>query len=180
MPMLSWRRFYSLFSIVAMVLVALTLTLPVCLAQEAEPPAEEEPAVFDELQAQLDEYLALMDDGEVEEALVVLAGYLENLKALSESGELSEEDAHAAHVLYMTSKHLAVLARVYETHAEKGNGGGVLNALVSSTKGHGNAYRHMQKETEEGEEPEGEEVEAEGGSGKGNAGGNGKGKGKKK
>lgn len=196
-PVYSRRRLFSMFSIAVLVFVILTMALPACFAQEADPPPEEEPAepvveettVFDDLQAQLDEYLALMDEGKVDEALVVLASYLEDLKALSESGELSEEDAHAAHVLYMTSKHLAVLARVCEAHEEKGNGGGVLNALVTSTKGHGNVYRHMEREleqeaegdaAEEGADPE-EEAEGKGnGNNNRNENSNGKAKGKNK
>ena len=160
------------------------LSLPLCLAQEVEepPPAEEEKPALERLRESLDEYLQLMGDGEVEEAFVVLEEYLAALKELAEDpAGLSEAEAHAAHVLYVTSKHLAVLARVFEKVPETAQKG-ISNALVKSTKGHANAFKLAEEAEDEeadegGEEDAEEEIAEEDGSG---SNGQGKGKGKEK
>ena len=70
------RRSMSLFLLfVVFVFLMSTLFLPLCFADEVEPPPaeeEEEKAVFEQLQESLDEYLQLMSEGEVEEAFKAL------------------------------------------------------------------------------------------------------------
>jgi len=183
--MLRSRKRVSLFILLmTLILIVSGLFLPVCLAQEAEeppaeePPVEEEKPIFETLREALDEYLLLMGEGEVEEAFAVLEEYLSSLKELDEDpAGLSEADAHAAHVLYVTSKHLAVLMRVYEKVPENARKG-ISNALVTSTKGHANAFKLSEKaEDEDGEVGDGEEMESAEEDG---ANGQGKGKDKEK
>jgi len=153
------------------------LFLPVCLAQEAEeppveePPVEEEKPIFETLGEALEEYLLLMGEGEIEEAFAVLEEYLSSLKEFAENpAGLSEAEAHAAHVLYVTSKHLAVLMRVYEQVPENAQKG-ISNALVKSTKGHANAFKLSEKAEDEDGEDGGEEMESaeeDGANGQGN------------
>lgn len=171
------RKRVSLF-ILLMTFVFLIpgLFLPVCLAQEAEePPVEEEESPFQQFRETLDEYLMLMGEGEVEEAFTVLEEYLKGLEELSVNpAGLSEAEAHAAHVLYVTSKHLAVLMRVYEKVPENAQKG-ISNALVTSTKGHANAFKLSEKAAdadgedgmEQGEEMESADEDGTGGQGKG-------------
>jgi len=182
------RKSLPLFLVfLTLIFLISALSLPLCLAQEAEepPPAEEEKPALEQLQESLEEYLQLMGDGEVEEAFLVLEEYLAALKELAEDpAGLSEAEAHAAHVLYVTSKHLAVLARVYEKVPETAQKG-IGNALVKSTRGHANAFRLTEKAADEesedvgeGEEEDAEEeVAEEAGNG---SNGQGKGKGKEK
>ncbi len=112
---------------------------------------------FAELKEGLDEFIELMSSGEVEEALAALERYLEGLKALTESeGVLTELELRVAHVLYATSKHLAVLARVYQKVPESARSG-VGNALTRSIRGHSHFYSAMEGDRS-GEEPAGEEA----------------------
>jgi len=165
------------------------LFLPVCLAQEAEePPSGEEVPVLEQLREDLEEYLRLMGEGETEEAFKVMEEYLAALKDLAENPEgLMEAEAHAAHVLHVTSKHLAVLMRVYDKAPEEARKG-IGNALVKGTRGHANAFEFTERAGEEGacdgEGAEMEEMTEEGegapaGKGKGVGKGKGKGRGNK-
>lgn len=54
------------------------------------------------------------------------------------------EDTHIVHLLYVTSKHFAVLMRVYENAPEQSQAG-LANALLCSTKGHAGVYRKLQE-----------------------------------
>jgi hypothetical protein len=178
------RKPLSLFLLfLTLIFLISGLFLPLCLAQEAEePPPEEEKPVFEQMQEALDEYLQLMGEGKVEEAFMVLEEYLAALQELAEDGAgLTEAEAHAAHVLYVTSKHLAVLMRVYKRAPETAKKG-IGNALIKGTRGHANAFKFTEKaadeEAEGGEqESEGEEMAEEEGNGPN---GQGKGKNKKK
>lgn len=172
-------RFISFILFTALAFLVSGICLPWCLAQEAgEPPVEEEKPTLAQLQEKLSEYLALMRAGEIEDAFVVLEEYLTALKELADNPEgLPEMEMHAAHVLYVTSKHLAVLMRVYEKAPETARKG-IANAMSKSTRGHNNAFDFLEKNgQEDGDEDgtKGMETLPDDGQGKGEA----KGKGKK-
>lgn len=110
------------------------------LPAAGEEVVEGEEPTFSQLHEELEEFLTLMGQGEADGALEALTRYLQDLKELSEAeGLLAEEEMHIAHVLYVTSKHLAVLARVYEKIPEVARKG-VGNALMRSVKGHEHFY----------------------------------------
>ena len=160
----SRKAMYILLPFITLIFLAVGFSLPVCLAEEVEEPVEEEKTVFEQLLEDLEEYRQLMSEGEVEEAFEVLQEYLATLEELAQdTSGLSETEAHVAHVLYVTSKHLAVLMRVYENVPENAQKG-LSNALIKSTKGHSNAYMHLERagngEIEDGD-PEREETESD-------------------
>ena len=160
----SRKAMYILLPFITLIFLAVGFSLPVCLAEEVEEPVEEEKTVFEQLLEDLEEYRQLMSEGEVEEAFEVLQEYLATLEELAQdTSGLSETEAHVAHVLYVTSKHLVVLMRVYENVPENAQKG-LSNALIKSTKGHSNAYMHLERagngEIEDGD-PEGEETESD-------------------
>jgi hypothetical protein len=178
------RRSLSLFLIfVTLIFLTSGLYLPLCLAQDGEePPVGDQKPVLEQMREELDKYLQLMGEGKVEEAFAVLQEYLTSLKELAEDpAGLTEAEAHAAHVLYVTSKHLAVLMRVYEKVPETARNG-ITNALVMSTKGHANAFKLAEKdgddEVDEGESEAGETEPLEESGNGSNGQGQGKGKGK--
>jgi methionyl-tRNA synthetase len=165
----SRKAMYVLLPFLTLTFLMVSLYLPVCLAEDIEEPVEEEKTVFEQLQEDLEDYRQLMSEGEVEEALEVLREYLATLEELTQdTSELSEVEAHAAHILYVTSKHLAVLIRVYEKAPETAQKG-ISNALAKSTKGHSNAFKHIENaeigDVEDGD-PEGEEAESDDAKGK--------------
>ncbi|WP_287155555.1 hypothetical protein [Candidatus Solincola tengchongensis] len=129
------------------------------LPAAGEEAAEEEKGLtFSRLQEELDEFLALMGQGDVEGAFEALNRYVQDLKAFCEAeGSLPEEEMRIAHILYVTSKHLVVLARVYGKLPEAARKG-VGNALVRSVKGHGHFYAALDGASSS-EEPEGEAAE---------------------
>jgi|GEM_PF-7048116 len=155
---------------VSLVLVLLmAITLPAATAMGEEMMDENQVPTLSQLREELEEFLALFGQGEVEQALEVLERYLQDLKMLSEAeGVLSEVESHIAHVLYVTSKHLAVLARVYQNAPEAARKG-LGKAIVCSSKGHAHFYTAVESR-QSGEESEltGEGVLGTGRHGKGN------------
>jgi hypothetical protein len=96
-----------------------------------------------------------MSQGKAEEAVEALEQYLQDLKALSESeGILTRDELQIAHVLYVTSKHLVVLARVYQKVPDSAREG-VGNALIRSTKGHRHFYAVLEGARSGGEAEDG-------------------------
>ena len=159
----SSKAMYLLLPFLTLIFLMVSFYLPVCLAEDIEEPVEEEKTVFEQLQEVLEDYRQLMSEGEVKEAFEVLREYLATLEELAQdTSGLSEMEAHAAHVLYVTSKHLAVLMRVYEKAPENAQES-ISNALAKSTKGHSNAFKHVEKargrEAEDGDQ-EAEESES--------------------
>jgi hypothetical protein len=126
-----------------LVLLVVLLFIPFALAEGDEEEGGGQVPSLSQLHEELEEFLALMGEGRVEEAIQLLHQFLQDLETLSQGeGALPPEEVHIAHVLYVTSKHLDVLARVYQKAPEQAREG-LANALISSTKGHARAYRLM-------------------------------------
>lgn len=154
-------------SLVLVLLVA--LTLPAATAMGDETTDESQALTLSQLREELEEFLTLFGQGEVEQALEVLERYLQDLKMLSEAeGALSEVESHITHVLYVTSKHLAILARAYQNAPEAARKG-LGKSIVSSSKGHAHFYAAVESR-QSGEESEltGERVLGTGRHGRGN------------
>ncbi|MDI6873784.1 hypothetical protein [Candidatus Solincola sp.] len=178
------RRFVKWMLPVSLTLAFfLVLALPVVPAMGDEVAEEGEEAAFSRLHEELEEFLTLMSQGKAEEAVEALEQYLQDLKALSESeGILTRDELQIAHVLYVTSKHLVVLARVYQKVPDSAREG-VGNALIRSTKGHRHFYAVLEGARSGGEAEDEVEAEEEAGNsdlvdrerGGGNSGGHGNG-----
>ena len=163
----SRKAMYVLLPFLTLIFLMVSFYLPVCLAEDTEEPVEEEKTVFEQLQGVLEDYRQLMSEGEIDEAFEALQEYLATLEELAQdTSGLSEVEAHAAHILYVTSKHLAVLMRVYEKVPETAQKG-ISNALAKSTKGHSNAFKHVEKDRGGEEDGDPEAGESESADGKG-------------
>ncbi|MGQ9476032.1 MAG: hypothetical protein ACUVRX_08960 [Actinomycetota bacterium] len=128
------------FPVSLVLALLLALTLPAATAMGDETTGESQAPTLSQLREELEEFLTLFGRGEVGQALEVLERYLQDLKMLSEAeGALSGVESHVAHVLYVTSKHLVVLARVYQNAPEAARKG-LGKAIVSSGKGHAHFY----------------------------------------
>lgn len=179
-------RWIILLSLILSLMFLLSSSMAVAVEAEAgaeEEATEEEAPTFAQLKEELDQFLTLMGEGDAEGAIEALEKYLEDLKALSQFADtLTEDELHIAHVLYVTSKHLVVLARVYQKVPDSARKG-VGNAIVRSTKGHGHFYTVLEGARADGDAEEEAEAEGEVGNsdlvdrerGKGNSGGHGNG-----
>lgn len=139
------RRWAMVIPLVVIFLAGF-LFLSIALAEEEEGEGDggEQAITLSQVQEKLGLFLSLMEEGKVEEAFQALDEYLSDLKTLSqEEGALSPLEQRVAHILYVTSKHLAVLARVYQRAPEQARKG-LANAITCSTKGHAHFYRAME------------------------------------